>query len=125
MWTQSHDSKPPTPPPQKSGSAFWGGLTTGVLIGVAGYYLFGTKQGKAVREQIKSEWQKAEAKAKQSPVVETVGEHWQSVFGAIANELGFQRQRHTAKKTRPAARPTAFVKKTKPQKKISDKFSGT
>lgn len=126
MWSNSPENAPIEPPQSKpSGSAFWGGLTTGLLLGVAGYYFFGTKQGKVVRERMIKEWHKAEKLAQDSPVAETVSQQWQHVFGAIAKELGFKRQRHTAQKSKPLTRQTAFVKKTKVVKKSPAKFAGT
>lgn len=126
MWSNSPETTPMQPKqPKPSGSAFWGGLTTGLLLGVAGYYFFGTKQGKVVRERMIKEWRKAEKRAQNSPVAETVSEQWQQVFGAVAKELGFKRQRHTAQKSKPLTRQTAFVKKTKVVKKSPAKFAGT
>lgn len=113
--------------PKNSGSGFLSGVTVGVLLGVAGYYLFGTKEGKNVRDKVVTEWQKAEKKIGNSPALETASEYWQTAFGTIAKELGFQRLRKVAtQKTKALIKPaTAFVKKAKVIKKAATKFSNT
>jgi gas vesicle protein len=106
------------------GSHFLAGLTAGVLLGVAGYYLFGTKQGQETREKISDEWERARellgsTTTEQSPDTEK----WQQFFSQIAQELGFQRQRQRSK-PRATTKTSIFVKKAKQVKKSIAKFTG-
>lgn len=39
---------------------FVGGFSLGLLAGVVGYYFFGTKQGKQVRQELEREWLEAQ-----------------------------------------------------------------
>lgn len=41
-------------------NSFTAGLILGAISGVAGYYLFGTKEGRELREKIKQEWSGAQ-----------------------------------------------------------------
>ncbi len=107
-----------------SGSPFLAGLTAGVLLGVAGYYLFGTKQGRETRERISEEWVRAQellgsTTTQQSPDTEK----WEQFFSQIAHELGFRRHRQQHK-PKATARASVFVKKAKQVKKSIAKFTG-
>ena len=107
-----------------AGSHFLTGLTLGVLLGVAGYYLFGTKQGRETREKISDEWAQAKellgsATAEESPDTEK----WQQFFSQLAHELGFQRQRQKSK-PKATAKASVFMKKVKLAKKSIAKFTG-
>ncbi len=121
--SQDTPANTPTEHTKSGVSTFVGGFTVGVLFGVAGYYLFGTKQGKAVRNLLTEEWQLAERSA-HLPVGEAhVSKHWQSAFSRLAKELGFNRRRQ-ASVSGKVVRQSAFIKKNRPHKKPSGKFSG-
>lgn len=107
-----------------AGSSFFAGLTVGVLAGVAGYYLFGTKQGQQTREKISAEWAKAQEFMNDSvSQAEPDTEKWQQFFNQMARELGFQRQRHKSK-PKVNAKTSVFVKKARQVKKSATKFIG-
>ncbi len=42
--------------------SFLTGFTLGIFAGATGYFLFGTDRGGKVREELKAEWTKAQAK---------------------------------------------------------------
>lgn len=107
-----------------TGSSFFTGLTLGVVVGVAGYYFFGTKEGQQAREKISKEWSQAQklldsSTAEQAPDTEK----WQQFFTQMAHELGFQRQRQK-NKLKATTKTSVFVKKTKQLKKAATKFTG-
>lgn len=107
-----------------SGTGFLAGLTVGVLAGVAGYYLFGTKQGQEVRRKIAQEWHEAQQVFGSSVDQSTPdAEKWQQFFSQMARELGFERHRAQLR-PKTAAKTSVFVKKSKQSKKSATKFSG-
>lgn len=59
----------------EQGGSFLSGLTLGLFAGAASYYLLGTKDGKKIREKLKTEWEEARGS-----------------LPKVAKELEFQRQ---------------------------------
>lgn len=116
-------SEQTSPGKSSVGSGFFAGLTIGVLAGVVGYYLFGTKQGQQTREKISTEWQRAQALMSSSTTAKNPdSEKWQTFFNQMGRELGFHRRRQASKPKQ--AKPTAFVKKVRQAKKSLTKFTG-
>lgn len=116
--------EPTTSVKTTTGSGFFAGLTLGVLAGVAGYYLFGTKEGRQAREKISEEWSQAQ-QLLNSTTAEPApdAEKWQQFFTQIAHDLGFQRQRQKSK-LKATTKTSVFVKKSRQLKKSSTKFTG-
>lgn len=50
--------------------SFTTGFTLGILSGAAGFFLFATKQGKKVREELSQEWESARDQLKKDGVIE-------------------------------------------------------
>ena len=105
-------------------STFVGGFTVGMLLGVAGYYLFGTKQGERVSKKIVQEWRQAETVTHTPVGSAELSSHWQSAFSKLAKELGFHRRRQTVISGK-TVKQSAFIKKNRPHKKPQSKFAGT
>lgn len=59
--------------PTHSGSGnFFSGLFFGTMAGVAGYFLFGTEEGKKARQKLQEEWEKAKGHLIEEGVLEPV-----------------------------------------------------
>lgn len=75
--------------------SFVTGLTIGMFAGAAGYFLFGTNKGKALRQELEKEWASAQAdlqsRSSQTSVVESLSPSLKQVFNSII-ELVRQQQ---------------------------------
>jgi len=75
-------------------SSFVTGFTLGLFAGAAGYFLFGTKKGGQVREQLVNDWEDAKEKLVEEGVIdkpdislrELVGDLMQQAFSGNVNE---------------------------------------
>ncbi|MBU0576078.1 hypothetical protein KJ654_00240 [Patescibacteria group bacterium] len=55
--------------------SFTTGFTLGIFAGVAGYYLFGTKQGEKTRKRLVAEWEQAHQHLVDQGIVSTKTEY--------------------------------------------------
>ena len=74
----------------KQSSQFVGGLVMGLVLGTAGYYFFGTPEGKKQRQVLLSKWTKfgAEISQKQAHSKSDLSEILHSGIRRLASEFG-------------------------------------
>jgi gas vesicle protein len=120
----SHDSRE-----SESGSSqFVGGLVIGTVLGMAGYYFFGTEAGKKNRAVLQKKWQHfAEAAAaaeKKNPQLSTL---LKSGLQRVAAELGAADWDPDTKlsQTKPKLTPLRMLKPERKLKTPRAKFKGS
>ncbi len=94
---------------QDNSNSFLTGFSWGLITGAVGYFLFGTDQGKKVRDEISEEWQKSKEKLAEEGVIEDKNISIREWLGSVVAGL------NTDKKLE--------VKNEKIEKKTSSKSS--
>lgn len=71
----------------KNNHHFGAGFTFGLVTGAAGFYLFGTKEGKKIRTRLEKEWQAAQKQLKKDGVLPKDGVSLGDFLGGIKDEV--------------------------------------
>lgn len=111
---------------QKDSGSFVSGFGVGLLAGVAAYFLFGTEQGKELRQKALSEWESAQDNLTEKTGIEVPKKLRQTLrevvnyFATSIKEIQELQESADAHKKSGASR----VKKTEAKPKSSSRFKG-
>lgn len=84
---------------------FTTGFTLGLLSGVAGYFLFGTKQGEKLRRRLGQEWASAQDYLREQGLAQVeaptkLSEFWSQLKTELLDKLELDPEQPVAKKTK-------------------------
>jgi hypothetical protein len=109
-------------------SQFMGGLLMGLLLGTAGYYFFGTPQGKKHRQKLLHRWDKIQSQVgeKTKRSVNNWPDTLRKTIRHFTQELGAPAPKKTAesKPKTAAAAPTATLRNKPKSTRARAKFKG-
>ena len=102
--------------------SFLTGFTVGLFAGAAGYYLFGTNQGKKITDKLSDEWESAKERLAAEGVIDNPSLSLRQVVGQVLNQVKerIEQAEDEPHKVSKAARTSTSKTAKKPVRKFKN-----
>lgn len=104
--------------------SFLTGFVSGMVAGAAGLFLFGTDDGKKIRQSLNKEWEQAKKTMAEEGVIENSSLSLREIIGSVFEKIGENLDEYQKTPSVSHAKKSSKTPSSNPKPKKTQKFKG-